>query len=499
MFRSIRWRLQLWYATVLLTVIVSFTGLLYYQARAARLQQIDAQLLAAARYLDANLRAFPPHELDGPRPDGTLPPPPPLGPPGDRPPRPGPPPPPAGSRERQYASLELRSLPAPDAREPEDWPYFVIWRADGSVVKASDPGRQIAPPPRQAAPDRASPEFRCIRLGADRAAVGLGPHRTLVLVGKSTRREFAELDGFAWRLAGSGVVALAVGLVGGWLISTRILRPLATISATAASISATNLSRRLDTANVDRELAELAGVLNEMFGRLEASFERQVRFTADASHELRTPLAVLYSHAELALARPRSEEDYRDTLKSCLNAAARMRALVDGLLTLARADAGRLDLARQPLDLCRVAEEAAEQYAQQANQAGVALAAEVPDRPVRVSGDAVFLARVAENLLANALRHTPAGGQVRVAVAEEKGRALLSVADTGSGIPTEDQPRIFERFFRVDKARSRASGGLGLGLAICKSLTEAHGGTIRFTSQPGQGTTFVVDLPLTAP
>src|SRR5262249_43751743 len=306
---------------------------------------------------------------------------------------------------------------------------------DGSVVKASHPERQLTPPPFQAAGGRDLAEFRCIRLGADRAAVVLGPHRTLVLVGKSTRREFAELNGFPWPPAGRGVVAPAARLLGGWLISARILRPLATISATAASISATNLSRRLDTTHVDRELAELTGVLNEMFGRLEASFERQVRFTADASHELRTPLAVLYSHAELALARPRSEEDYRDTLKSCLSAAARMRALVDGLLTLARADAGRLDLVRQPLDLCRVAEEAADQYAQQANQASVALAADVPAQPVRVSGDALFLSRVAENLLANALRHTPAGGQVRVSVAEEEGRALLSVADTGSGIP----------------------------------------------------------------
>jgi two-component system, OmpR family, sensor kinase len=493
MFRSIRWRLQLWYAAVLLTVIVSFTGLLYYQARASRLQQIDAQLLAAARYLDATLRAFPPHELEGPRPGSPLPPPPPPG----GPLRPGPPPPPWGTREHLYESLELRSLPTPDAREPDDWPYFVVWRADGTVLKASDPERSVLPPPLASAADRELAEFRCIRLGPDRAALGLGPHRTLVLVGKVTRRDFGELNGFAWRLAGSGLVALAVGLLGGWLISTRILRPLATISATAASISATNLSRRLDTRNVDRELAELAGVLNEMFGRLEASFERQVRFTADASHELRTPLAVLYSHAELALARPRSEEDYRDTLQSCLSAAARMRALVDGLLTLARADAGRLELARQPLDLCRVAEEVAEQYAQQATQVGVTLAADVPERPVRVSGDAVFLARVAENLLANALRHTLAGGQVRVSVAEEGGRALLSVTDTGCGIPTEDQPRIFERFLRVDKARSRASGGSGLGLAICKSLVEAHGGTIRFTSQPGQGTTFVVDLPLT--
>src|SRR5262249_46143957 len=144
---------------------------------------------------------------------------------------------------------------------------------------------------------------------------------------------------------------------GGWLISARILRPVAAISATASAISATNLSQRLDPQAVDRELAELAGVLNAMFDRLEAAFERQARFTADASHELRRPLAVLRSHAELALSRPRSAEEYRQTLETCLRAEGRMTALVEGLLTLARADAGKLDLLRQPVDLRQVTEE----------------------------------------------------------------------------------------------------------------------------------------------
>ena len=137
---------------------------------------------------------------------------------------------------------------------------------------------------------------------------------------------------------------LAVGLAGGWLASARILRPVAAISATASAISATNLSERIDAAAVDRELADLAGVLNATFDRLEAAFERQARFTADASHELRTPLAVLRSQAQLALSRPRSAEEYRKSIEECLRAAERMTALVEGLLTLARADAGKLDL-----------------------------------------------------------------------------------------------------------------------------------------------------------
>jgi heavy metal sensor kinase len=314
-------------------------------------------------------------------------------------------------------------------------------------------------------------------------------------VGKSVGRELAELNRLAWRLAGGGCLALAVGVAGGWWVSGRVLRPVAAIAATASSITAADMSQRIDTSTIDQELVELGEVLNQTFGRLEAAFDRQVRFTADASHELRTPLAVLYSHAELALSRPRSVEEYRDALKRSLHAATRMRALVDGLLTLARADAGKLDLSRKPVDLGRLAEEVVDQYGPQAERAKVQLSAEVPDRPVLVSGDAPLLSRVAENLVANALRHVPPGGRVTVATAAKGERAILTVSDTGSGIRAEDRPRIFERFYRADKARSRASGGSGLGLAICKSLVEAHGGTIRFTSNPAVETTFVVELP----
>jgi heavy metal sensor kinase len=312
-------------------------------------------------------------------------------------------------------------------------------------------------------------------------------------VGRPVRTEQAELRAFAWQLAGVGTIVLAVGLAGGWLVSARILRPVAAISAAASAISAANLSERIDPQQVDRELADLAGVLNAMFERLEAAFERQARFTADASHELRTPLAVIRSHTELALNRPRTAEEYRQTIDTCLRATDRMTALVQGLLTLARADAGKLDLQRRPVDLKEVVEESVTLFRPLAEGKGVSLAASLA--PVTVAGDAVRLAQVVTNLLSNAVQYNRPGGQVHAELRVASGKAVLTVADTGCGIPEEDRPHIFERFYRVDKARSHASGGHGLGLAICKSIVEAHGGTIDFETQPQQGCTFWVRLP----
>jgi two-component system sensor histidine kinase BaeS len=172
-----------------------------------------------------------------------------------------------------------------------------------------------------------------------------------------------------------------------------------------------------------------------------------------------------------------------------------MRGLVDGLLMLARADAGKLGAYRQPLELRPLAEEIVEHHQPAARRSEIELTIATPDQPVMVAGDAT-LSRVLENLVSNALRHTPKGGAVTVSLVAADQTATLRVSDTGSGIPLADQPRIFGRFFRADQARSRASGGNGLGLAICKSIVEAHEGTIVFTSEPGTQTEFVVRLPL---
>jgi heavy metal sensor kinase len=305
-------------------------------------------------------------------------------------------------------------------------------------------------------------------------------------------KERAELTRFAWQLGAGGVAVLAVGLAGGWLASARILRPIADISATASAISATNLSERIEVAKVDRELAGLAQVLNATFDGLEAAFDRQARFTADASHELRTPLTVLRTQAQLALSRPRSAEEYRKSIEECLRAAERMTALVEGLLTLARADAGKLDLRHESVDLKQVTADAVSQLRPLAD--GLTINVSTKLSPAQVQGDPGRLGQVVTNLVANAIRYNRPGGQVRVRLAVGDGTAVLSVEDGGYGIPDADQPHIFERFYRVSKDRSRLSGGSGLGLAISKSIVEAHGGAITFTSTVDKGTTFEVRL-----
>jgi heavy metal sensor kinase len=317
--------------------------------------------------------------------------------------------------------------------------------------------------------------------------------QTSILVGRSVRREMEQLRAFAWGIGGAGIIVLLVGLAGGWLVSGRILKPIQAISETASAISETNLSERIDTEAVDRELAELAEVLNETFTRLEAAFARQVRFTADASHELRTPLAIIRSQAELALARPRTVEHYRQAIESCLRACQRMTELVEELLMLARADAGKLDLESRPIDLKRVVNDVLVLMRPLADSKKVRIETDLKTAPL--VGDAGRLGQVVTNLVSNAIQYNRPGGSVRIHLSTENGSTQLAVEDTGCGIPQEDRPHLFERFYRTDKARSRASGGHGLGLAISKSIVEAHGGTLEFQSEPGHGSKFTVRLP----
>jgi heavy metal sensor kinase len=405
-------------------------------------------------------------------------------------------------RLRAAMTLPGSLLDGPDA-SPHDGPYIKIWRFDGTVLAESDnlapaaSGERRPEVPQIGSPPGLPPGFRW-REPDRREIVVNGPRGSTILVGKPFGRELAEMRRLAWRLFGGGVLVMVVGLAGGWFISRSITQPIQSIAATASEISAHNLARRIETAGLDKELVGLATILNEMFGRLESAFDRQSRFTSDASHELRTPLAVLHAHAELALSRPRSAEEYRETLAACLKAAARMGTLVDGLLMLARADAGRLDPQFRRLDWREVVDDVVEQYRPQATAADIRLSTDLT-MSVPVRGDAALLARVSSNLLANALRYTPKGGRVHVALsAKGSDGAVLAVEDSGCGIAVEDQPHVFERFFRADKARSRSQGGNGLGLAICKSLVEAHYGRIGFTSLPEQGTRFEVCLPLDA-
>ena len=400
---------------------------------------------------------------------------------------------PGEDRLREAIALPDSLLDRPgDA--PRDRPYFAVWRANDTVLSSSTDRLATQRPDNFALSIAAAPTFRW-QSDERRESYLAGPRGSVILVGKPIGRDLAELRAFAWQTLATGAGVLAIGLAGGWIISRSITRPIAAISQTASAISASNLSRRIETPGIDLELVGLATVLNDMFSRLEAAFVRQSRFTSDASHELRTPLAVIHSNVELALSKPRTVDEYRQTLGSCLKASSRMASLVDGLLTLARADAGRLDPRLEVIDLRPIVEEAIDQHRPQAEQGQVMLSSSLGE-PVFVRGDAALLARIVGNLLSNAIRYTAEGGRVQIDLRVEGRDAVLTVADTGCGISAEDQPHVFERFFRADKARSRALGGNGLGLAICKSLVEVHQGRLTFTSVENRGTRFEVRLPL---
>jgi two-component system OmpR family sensor kinase len=372
---------------------------------------------------------------------------------------------------------------------------FVVWRGDGSVLTRSDgmpldqasmmPNIELGNPAPQVSMNRGEIEV-----------TKRGPHGSVIRVIRSFDRDLSNLHRFGIQISGMAVLTLVVGIVGGWWISGRIVRPIQMISETAAQISATSLNRRIETMALDQELIQLGTVLNATFGRLEHSFARLTQFTADASHELRTPLAVIQSQMELALGKPRTPEAYQQTLEICLKSSDRMRSLIDGLLLLARTDAERLEMRPVPVDLRDIAEDAISQLQDKATAAEIELECVVPEDNLNIMADSRFLAQIPANLIDNAIQHTPAGGKISLEVRRDGDKAVLTVKDTGCGIAAEHIPHLFERFYRIDAGRSRRHGGSGLGLAICRSLVEAHNGTITCESKLGEGSVFKVCLPI---
>ncbi|MEK7865910.1 MAG: ATP-binding protein [Planctomycetota bacterium] len=314
-----------------------------------------------------------------------------------------------------------------------------------------------------------------------------------VAVAKDIAPMEQSLDSLVGQLAVVGPAVLVLSLAGGLFLVSRALRPIDRMTTAAGEIQATDLSKRLDVRGGD-EIARLAKTLNDLFRRLEASFERQARFTADASHELRTPLALVAGNVELALKRPRTAEEYKDAIAEIGEAADRMRSVVEGLLTLARADAKSVPLKRETVRLSLLALDVARLHRPLAEKAQVEVIVEPLDE-ARVTGDPDRLKELVSNLLTNAIRYNKPGGKVTVRASSSAGVTQLVVEDTGIGIPAEDLGHVFERFYRVDKARSREIGGSGLGLAIAKWIVDAHLGTISVSSDSGVGTRLTVCLP----
>jgi two-component system OmpR family sensor kinase len=286
-------------------------------------------------------------------------------------------------------------------------------------------------------------------------------------------------------------VLAALAVLASWIIRIG-LRPLSAIEETAVAITAGDLSLRVEHPDPQTEVGRLGAALNTMLDRIEASDKRLRRFVADASHELRTPLAAVRAYAELfgrgAAARP---DDLARSMTGITRETERMSLLVDDLLLLARLDEGR-PLEREPVDFAAVVSEAVD-----------AARAVEPERPIEVSlepatitGDRGRLRQVVDNFFANVRSHTPAGSPVSIELSTANGQAKLAFADRGPGLAEDDAARIFERFYRVDTSRARASGGVGLGLSIVSAVVAAHGGSVAAEPTPGGGATFVIALPL---
>lgn len=550
MFKSLRWRLQVWHALVLLTVLTSFGGLVHRLHWQTRLQQVDAELDRTKGVVLSQLRRLltrqglrpgaprrPPRRPDegtqeadatakpeaganvasvrapsepnqGPSaPEATRS----AGPPeSNRPsgPETGRP---AGGPDEQKGPNEgppppRRDRPFPDPGPlPEEFKqlfqgdedsrlYFVIWAGNGTLLEQSESAPPADFPNLHVAADGLPRDVTRTRVSDHtyRELTHVGLWDMNLLVGRSLEKDLAAHHRSGFWLIISGCVILAAGVLGGGWLSSRAIRPLADMTATAESISAQNLSERIDVKETDTELGNLATVLNQTFDRLQAAFERQRQFTADASHELRTPLSVIAAHTELALSRPRSNEDYRAALDTCRRASQRMKSLIDALLLLARFDSGTPSLKQDRIDLEPLIRDCAELVEPLANERKIQIECQV--KSCLVQGDWDRLSQVVTNLLTNAIRYNVEGGKVVLSTRTEANQAVIAVVDTGIGIAADQLPHIFDRFYQVDRARSRAEGSCGLGLSICRTIVEAHGGTITANSNVGVGTTIEVRL-----
>lgn len=281
----------------------------------------------------------------------------------------------------------------------------------------------------------------------------------------------------------------------GYWISGRALAPVDGMTRLARSIGLADLSKRLPVPAAKDELSRLAEAWNEMLSRLEESVNRIQRFTADAAHELRTPLTALRTTAELSVRRERQSTEYRDSLEQVVAITVRMSTLLDELLTLARGDVHKQQVALGEVDVAELIRTVSIELLPLFTDKQVRLTTHLPASAPAVPGDAIGLKRLLTTLLENALKYTPASGAVHIELHPEASAQVVEVTDSGCGIPPESLPHIFDRFYRVDTSRDRRSGGYGLGLAIAQQIARLHGTEIEVRSTLGQGSCFRVRLP----
>jgi two-component system, OmpR family, heavy metal sensor histidine kinase CusS len=328
------------------------------------------------------------------------------------------------------------------------------------------------------------------------AAVGGSAQTDTMQIAIDVSQQEALLERYRQRFWVILLGTLAIFPLVGYQIARRGIRPVREMATTARHISSTNLHERIQPEGYPSELASLAATFNKMLDGLEESFERISRFSADIAHDLRTPVNNIRGEAEVALARARTVDEYREALGSCLEEAVRLSDLIGDLLFLARAESPLAHLHRESINVGELLSGIREYYEAPAADRGVSLSTVVPNEPVIAQLDRALLQRAVGNLVSNALAHTPPGKSVVLGASVETAAVRIEVSDAGMGIPPEALPRVFDRFFRVDESRSQASGGTGLGLSIVQSIMLLHGGNVEIASQVGQGTQVTLRVPV---
>jgi heavy metal sensor kinase len=311
-----------------------------------------------------------------------------------------------------------------------------------------------------------------------------------------TTLEFMDLSlrNFRANIIQAIPLVLLLGALGGWLLARGSLKPIGEVIQTTRRITASNLTERIALHYTGDELDELIITINNMIGRIEDAFKRIMQFTADASHELRTPLCSMKGEIEVTLSQERNAEEYRKTLIDCGEKLEELVKLLNGLLLLARADSGEEVVQSAPLALDELLITLSDFFDPLARQKGITLSLERVEN-AQVMGDKTLLQQLFTNLIDNAIKYTPEGGKITVRMNTDSEMVEISVVDTGIGIPADDLPHIFKRFYRVDQSRSREAGGSGLGLSICHFIVEAHRGRIKVESEVNRGSAFTVYLP----
>jgi heavy metal sensor kinase len=440
---GVRRRLTLWYTMVLAFIILIFSVSVYVFVKGRLFRQLDQQLDQEFSVISGEISEEPGdlRELD---PDGST---------------------------RLFQLIQGNK---------------VLFRSD-AYLKAGLPEQVFGP----------DIKYRILRSESGkrfRSTTGVLANGSLLTVVLDEETVWKALHTLFMILALALPIALALAAVGGYVMASRLLKPVAAMAQKADKISAENLSERLPVENPQDEFGKLAGVFNRTLGRLQDAFERLQKFTADASHELRTPLTALQSVGEVALQENLDAEAYRDRIGSMLEETAHLTRLVENLLLLTRADSGRLLLNRKEQNVTAIVEKAVDDMRVMAEEKSQSLTTDLAG-DIRVSADEDTFRRALVNILDNAIKYTPQGGALAVRMMERATGIVIEVSDSGPGIAAEHQAKIFDRFYRVDKDRSRDAGGTGLGLAIAKWAVEANGGRLELENRAPQGSTFRIVLP----